>query len=289
MVIVQVASPPMPTVMFELLWVPPTQTQALAGVTGDTGLRQRPGVSLQAGAASPPGWCPTGRWARAVGRQREVRHRLGAAVVVDHHLAQVQLRRDVVIGDRAGRGLADADSDVAARLRAADADPGARRVAGRPSRTAPRCRPSEPAPQSTGLVPDRSLRPGAVGGQREVRHGRGAAVVVDHDLAQVQLGRDVVVGDRAGRLPPRATVILASVLGAADAAPGARRVAGRFVSDSVQVSALESAPRIHRARARRSFGVGPAAVSVKSATSAVPPLSFTTILTRWSWARCRCW
>ena len=61
-----------------------------------------------------------------------------------------------------------------------------------------------------------------------IRVGGGAAVVVDDGLDDLQSRRDVVVADGAGgRLPQAQRDRVAVVLGAADAVPGARGIAGR--------------------------------------------------------------
>src|SRR5207253_2124942 len=97
-----------------------------------------------------------------------------------------------------GRRLADSDRDVVGRLGASDTDPVARRVAGllrlgeRPGiRLQARA-----AVDGAGAGEVVGAR--AVGGEREVRLGLRAAVVVHDVLAQKQLRRDVVVGDGAG-------------------------------------------------------------------------------------------
>ena len=112
-VIVQVASPARPTVMSSRVTLRPTDTHPITRrITSSRRLRQRPRISLQRRVEST--WLVPRQIIRsgAISRQREVRHRLRATVVIHHDLAQMHLRRDVVIRDRAGRLTSKTDSDV---------------------------------------------------------------------------------------------------------------------------------------------------------------------------------
>ena len=169
-------------------------------------------------------------------------------------LAQVQLRCDVVVGDRAGGLAADADGDLvlvgAGALAAADAAPVRGRVAG--GAAGLRQRPGVGQQRAVGVDRGRArevVGAGAVGVQGPGRGERTAAVVVGDLLAQVQLRCDVVVGDRAGGLAADAdgdlVLVGAGALAAADAAPVRGRVAGG-------AACLRQRPGVGPAACRRS-------------------------------------
>ena len=208
LVIVQVASPPTPTVILSLsragALLPPTQTQSEAAVAGGAAcLRQRPGVGQQRAVGVDRGRAREVVGAGAVGVQGPGRGERTAAVVVGDLLAQVQLRCDVVVGDRAGGLAADADGDLvlvgAGALAAADADPVRGRVAGGPpAQTASRCRPAACRRCRPGSSPrGRWRRCRWRSGSRRWRAAPPPLLLVTC-LAQVQRRCDVVVGDRAG-------------------------------------------------------------------------------------------
>ena len=154
--------------------------------------RRRSTVTSVPGASAPgneAGFVPVSSH-----RHREVAGDRRAAVVVDDVLDHDQLRRDVVVGDRAGLGLADRD-------RAGAVGRVARRVAGR-ARLGDVVGAGVDASLSCPGPRHRRTRlgvvPASVDRHREVAGRRGAAVVVDDVLDHDQLRRDVVVGDRAG-------------------------------------------------------------------------------------------
>ena len=126
---------------------------------------------------------------------REGRRRQGAAVVVDHHLVDDQMRRLVVVGDRAGLGLAVRHHDVRAGV--------VGRVVTHDWRLGNRVRPRVLRQRVLAVVViavECENRRRRVGVEREAEVARllRPAVVVDDHFPDNQRPGLVVVGDRAG-------------------------------------------------------------------------------------------
>ena len=155
--------------------------------------------------------------------QRPLRGDPRAAVVVHDDLDQCEVGRNVIVRNRAGRALARPERDVVRALRAADARPRAGGIASGPG-FCQRVR----AGIDVALSPARAGKGRrSAGGEREVRRDGGSAVVVDDDLHELEVCRDVVVRDRARRALPGSERDVVRALGTSDARPGARRVARR--------------------------------------------------------------
>src|SRR4029453_4066534 len=164
-------------------------------------------------------------------RQRPVGRGRRAAVVIGDGLDELQRRRVVVVVDRAGDGPAEGEGDGWAALGAAVAAPGAGRVAGR-ARLVERVDDGPKHVVEAGAGRLRSevtavIRSSRRRRQRPVGRGRRAAVVIGDGLDELQRRRVVVVVDRAGDGPAERYGDRCADLGAAVAAPGAGRVAGR--------------------------------------------------------------
>ena len=190
------------------------------------------------------------------------------AVVVDHVLDHDQLRRDVVVGHRAGLGLPDGD-------RAGAVSGVARRIA-RGTRLRHRVVAGVDRHVRAGRLGAREVgrvRARVVHGHREVAGNRGAVAVVDHVLDHDQLRRDVVVGHRAGLgLPDGDRAGAVARLGL--------RVAGRAGLRDRVAARVDGDVRARRLGAREVGGLvpGSSTVIVKLPAVAVPPLSLITCL-----------
>ena len=164
LVIVQVASPPMPTVIWSSRRpCPGCRRRSSSQRRRSRGAPDSDSVQVSACSVrrSRQGSYPRGRCRQCRWPSGSSRWRCFAAVVVGDYLAQVQLRCDVVVCDRAGRLAADADRDLVE----SSPVPGCRR------RSSSRRRRSRGAPdsdsvqvsdcsvpsESTGVVPERSL------------------------------------------------------------------------------------------------------------------------------------
>src|SRR5206468_3572349 len=119
---------------------------------------------------------------------REVAGRGGAAVVVDHVLDDDEMRRLVVVGDRAGLRLPDGDRTGAVGREAGGITAQATLYHGVRARVEGDRRPRRPAPRQA-----RRARAAAGHAHREVAGRLGPAVVVHHVLDDDELRLDVVI------------------------------------------------------------------------------------------------
>ena len=183
----------------------------------------RPGAERALGA---------GNYRTSVDKQREVRDLFRSSIVIDNDLGDGELRRDIVVGDCARLNVARIQRD---RTIGGAVAPDRRRVVGI-SRLADRVRPG-----AEGALGAGNYRT-SVDKQREVRDLFRSAIVVDDDLGDGELGRDIVVGDCA-RLNV-ARIQRDRTIGGA-VAPDRRRVVGiNRLADRV------------RPGAERAFGAG---------------------------------